>query len=175
MIQSTTILCVRRNDQVAIGSDGQVTMGETVVKADARKIRRLYNNRVLVGFAGATADAFSLMEKFESKLEEHQGNVLRATYELARDWRTDRVLRRLQSLMVVVDENHHLLVSGSGEVIEPSEPVLGIGSGGAYAVAAARAMLRNTDLGASEIVRKALEIAGEICIYTNTNITVEEL
>ena len=175
MTHSTTILCVRRNEQVAIGSDGQVTMGETVVKADARKIRRLYNGRVLVGFAGATADAFSLMEKFESKLEEHQGNVLRATYELARDWRTDRVLRRLQSLMVVVDQTHHLLVSGSGEVIEPSEPVLGIGSGGAYAVAAARAMLRNTELSAPEIVRKSLEIAGEICIYTNTNITVEEL
>lgn len=175
MYRSTTILSVRREGRVAIGGDGQVTVGETIVKADARKIRRLYNDRVLVGFAGAAADAFSLMEKFESKLEEHQGNVLRATYELARDWRTDRVLRRLESLLAVVDAKHSLIVSGSGEVIEPSEGVVGIGSGGPYAVAAARALLRKTSLSAREIVAESLQIAGEICIYTNTDIHVEEL
>jgi len=175
IIHSTTVLSVRRGDRVAIGGDGQVTVGETIVKADARKIRRLYDNRVLVGFAGAAADAFSLMEKFETKLEEHQGNVLRASYELARDWRTDRVLRRLESQLVVIDATHSLLVSGSGEVIEPSEGILGIGSGGPYAVAAARALLRKTDLSAREIVAEALRIAGEICIYSNTEIYVEEL
>jgi len=175
MTRSTTVLTVRRDNRVAIGGDGQVTVGETVVKADARKIRRLYDNRVLVGFAGAAADAFSLMEKFETKLEEHQGNVLRASYELARDWRTDRILRRLESQLIVVDATHSLLVSGSGEVIEPSEGILGIGSGGPYAVAAARALLRRTDLPAREIVAEALRIAGEICIYSNTEIYVEEL
>ena len=175
MYRSTTILSVRREGQVAIGGDGQVTLGDTIVKGDARKIRRLYDNRVLVGFAGATADAFSLMEKFESKLEQHQGNVLRATYELARDWRTDRVLRRLESLLAVVDATHSLIVSGSGEVIEPTDGVLGIGSGGPYAVAAARALLRKTPLSAREIVEESLRVAAEICVYTNTDIYVEEL
>jgi ATP-dependent HslUV protease subunit HslV len=175
MYRSTTILSVRRHGKVAIGGDGQVTLGDTVVKGDARKIRRLYHDRVIVGFAGATADAFSLMEKFESKLEEHQGNVLRAAYELARDWRTDRILRRLQSLLGVVDEDHSLIISGSGEVLEPNEGILGIGSGGPYAVAAARALLRNTDLPARQIVARALKIAGEICVYTNEDISIEEL
>ncbi len=175
MYRSTTILSVRRDGKVAIGGDGQVTLGETIVKGDAHKIRRLYEDRVLVGFAGATADAFSLMEKFESKLQEHQGNVLRATHELARDWRTDRVLRRLQSLLAVIDSKYSLIVSGSGEVIDPPEGIIGIGSGGPYAVAAARALLRKTDLPARKIVEESLQIAGEICIYTNTNIYVEEL
>ncbi len=175
MYRSTTILSVRRDGKVAIGGDGQVTLGETIVKGDAHKIRRLYDDRVLVGFAGATADAFSLMEKFESKLQEHQGNVLRATHELARDWRTDRVLRRLQSLLAVIDSKYSLIVSGSGEVIDPPEGIIGIGSGGPYAVAAARALLRKTDLPARKIVEESLQIAGEICIYTNTNIYVEEL
>ena len=175
MYRSITILSVRRDGKVAIGGDGQVTLGETIVKGDAHKIRRLYDDRVLVGFAGATADAFSLMEKFESKLQEHQGNVLRATHELARDWRTDRVLRRLQSLLAVIDSKYSLIVSGSGEVIDPSEGIIGIGSGGPYAVAAARALMRKTELTARQIVEESLQIAGEICIYTNTNIYVEEL
>ncbi len=175
MYRSTTILSVRRDGHVAIGGDGQVTMRDTIVKADARKIRRLYHDKVLVGFAGAAADAFSLMEKFESKLEEHQGNVLRGAYELARDWRTDRVLRRLESLLAVVDAKYSLIVSGSGEVIEPSDGIIGIGSGGAYALAAARALLRKTPLSAKEIVQESLKTASEICVYTNANIYVEEL
>ena len=175
MTHSTTILSVRRDGRVAIGGDGQVTVGETIVKADARKIQRLHNDRVLVGFAGAAADAFSLMEKFESKLDEHQGNVLRAAHELARDWRTDRVLRRLESLLAVVDKTHSIIVSGSGDVIRPSDGILAIGSGGPYAVAAARALMKNTDLPAKEIVEKSLHIAGQICIYTNTDIYIEEL
>jgi len=175
MTHSTTILSVRRDGRVAIGGDGQVTIGETIVKADARKIQRLHNGRVLVGFAGAAADAFSLMEKFESKLDEHQGNVLRAAHELARDWRTDRVLRRLESLLAVVDQSHSIVISGSGDVIRPSDGILAIGSGGPYAVAAARALLQNTDLPAKEIVEKALNIAAQICIYTNTDIYIEEL
>ena len=175
MTHSTTILSVRRDGRVAIGGDGQVTLRDTIVKADARKIRRLYDDRVLVGFAGATADAFSLMEKFESKLEEHQGNVLRAAYELARDWRTDRVLRRLESLLAVVDEKHSLIVSGLGEVIEPSDGIIGIGSGGPYAVAAARALVGKTSLSAAEVVTESLNIAAGICVYTNTEIFVEEL
>lgn len=175
MTHSTTILSVRRDKRVAIGGDGQVTIGETVVKADARKIQRLHHGKVLVGFAGAAADAFSLMEKFESKLEEHQGNVLRAAHELARDWRTDRVLRRLESLLAVVDGSHSLIISGSGDVIRPSDGIVAIGSGGPYAVAAARALAQNTNLSAKEIVARALHIAGEICIYTNTDIHVEEL
>jgi len=175
MFRSTTILTVRRDEHVAIGGDGQVTVKDTVVKADACKIRRLYDDKVIVGFAGAAADAFSLLAKFEAKLDEHQGNVLRSAYELARDWRTDRVLRRLESLLAVVDHKTSLLVSGSGDVIEPSDGVIGIGSGGPYAVAAARALLRNTDLAPKEIVEKALMIAGEICVYTNQNIRIEEL
>ena len=175
MFRSTTILSVRQGSSVAIGGDGQVTIGETIVKADARKIRKLYHDKVLIGFAGATADAFSLMEKFESKLEEHQGNVLRAAHELARAWRTDRVLRRLESLLAVVDERYSLIVSGSGDVIEPSDGIIGIGSGGAYAVAAARALVRKTALTPREVVEEALKTAGEICVYTNTEIYVEEL
>ena len=175
MTRSTTILSVRRDGRVAIGGDGQVTLRDTIVKADARKIRRLYEDRVLVGFAGATADAFSLMEKFESKLEEHQGNVLRAAYELARDWRTDRVLRRLESLLAVVDEKHSLIVSGLGEVIEPSDGIIGIGSGGPYAIAAARALVAKTSLSAAEVVTESLNVAAGICVYTNTEIFVEEL
>lgn len=175
MFRSTTILSVRREGRVAIGGDGQVSMNETIVKADARKIRRLYQDRVLVGFAGAAADAFSLMEKFEGKLDEHQGNILRAAYELAREWRTDRVLRRLESLLAVVDKRHSLIVSGSGDVIEPSDGILGIGSGGSYAVAAARVLLKHSSLSAREIVEASLGAAAEICVYTNANIRVEEL
>ena len=175
MYRSTTILSVRRDDKVAIGGDGQVTINDTIVKADARKIRRLYHDKVLVGFAGAAADAFSLMEKFEGKLDEHQGNVLRAAYELARDWRTDRVLRRLESLLAVVDAKHSLIISGSGDVIEPSDGIIGIGSGGSYAVAAARALSRHSPLAAREIVEAARKTAAEICVYTNTEIHVEEV
>jgi len=174
-LRSTTILSVRRDGRVAIGGDGQVTIRDTIVKGDAKKIRRLYHDRVLVGFAGAAADAFSLMEKFEGKLDEHQGNVLRAAYELAREWRTDRVLRRLESLLAVVDHKHSLIVSGSGEVIEPSDGIIGIGSGGPFAVAAARALMRRTSLPAREVVEELLRIAAEICVYTNSNIFVEEL
>jgi len=175
MYKSTTILSVRRGDDVAIGGDGQVSIRDTIVKADARKIRRLYHDKVLVGFAGAAADAFSLMEKFEGKLDEHQGNVLRAAYELAREWRTDRVLRRLESLLAVVDKRHSLIISGSGDVIEPSDGVVGIGSGGSYAVAAARVLMKHSSLSAREIVETSLETAAGICVYTNTNIHVEEL
>ena len=175
MTRHTTILTVRRGEKVALGGDGQVTINDTVVKADACKIRRLYDDRVIVGFAGAAADAFSLLEKFEAKLDEHQGNVMRSAHELAREWRTDRVLRRLESLLAVVDRTTSLLISGSGDVIAPSDGVIGIGSGGAYAVAAGRALLRNTDLSPAQVVEKALLIAGEICIYTNQNIHIEEL
>jgi len=175
MLRSTTILSVRQGDSVAIGGDGQVTVGETIVKANARKVRRLYHDNVIVGFAGAAADAFSLMEKFESKLEEHQGNVLRAAHELARAWRTDRVLRRLESLLAVVDRTSSFIISGSGDVIEPADGIIGIGSGGPYAVAAARALVCHTELKPEEIVAKALEIAAGICVYTNTDIYVETL
>jgi ATP-dependent HslUV protease subunit HslV len=175
MTRSTTILTVRREGRVALGGDGQVTIRDTIVKADAHKVRRLYDDKVLVGFAGSAADAFALLEKFEAKLDEHQGNVLRAAYELARDWRTDRVLRRLESLLAVADRTTSLLISGSGDVIVPTDGVIGIGSGGPYAVSAARALLRHTALQPAEIVCKALEIASEICVYTNQNIHVEEL
>ena len=175
MYRSTTILSVRRDGRVAVGGDGQVTVNETIVKADARKVRRLYHDKVIVGFAGAAADAFSLMEKFEGKLDEHQGNVLRAAYELARDWRTDRVLRRLESLLAVVDEKHSLIISGSGDVIEPSDGIIGIGSGGSYAVAAARALLKHSGLDAVQIVTEAMKQAADICVYTNNEIYVEEL
>ena len=175
MFRSTTILSVRQGSRVAIGGDGQVSIGDTIVKANARKLRRLYHDKVLVGFAGAAADAFSLMEKFEAKLEEHQGNVLRAAHELARAWRTDRVLRRLESLLAVVDEKHSLIVSGSGDVIEPSDGIMGIGSGGPYAMAAARALARKTSLGPRDIVEEALKTAAEICVYTNAQIYIEEL
>jgi ATP-dependent HslUV protease subunit HslV len=173
---STTILAVRHKGGVAIGGDGQVTLGNVVMKGDAHKIRRLHDGRVVVGFAGAAADAFSLIERFEAKLKDYQGSVPRAATELAKDWRTDRVLRRLEAMMVVVDRDHLLLLSGTGDVIQPTDGVAGIGSGGAYAVAAARALLRHApDLTAGQVVRSALEIAGDLCIYTNRNIEVEEL
>lgn len=173
--RATTILAVRRGDRVAVGGDGQVTLGEAIIKRDARKIRRLHHDSVIVGFAGAAADAFALMEKFESKLQEFQGNMLRAAYELARDWRTDRVLRRLESHLVAVDRQNMLVVSGSGDVIEVEDGVVGLGSGGQYAVAAARALLAHTRLGSARIVEEALRIAAQICVYTNDRIHIEEL
>ncbi|OHB87844.1 MAG: HslU--HslV peptidase proteolytic subunit, partial [Planctomycetes bacterium RIFCSPHIGHO2_02_FULL_52_58] len=160
---------------VAIGGDGQVSIQNTILKQDARKIRSLYHNQVLVGFAGATADAFALMERFEGKLEEFQGNILKSAYELAKEWRTDRVLRRLESLLVAVDKNNSLLISGSGDIIEPEDGILGIGSGGPFATAAARALLRNTNLGAREIVEQSLKITSEICVFTNNNLIIEEI
>jgi ATP-dependent HslUV protease subunit HslV len=173
--RSTTILTVRREGQVAMGGDGQVTMGNTVVKADAVKIRRLIDDRVLVGFAGAAADAFALMERFEAKLKDHPANLPRAATELAKEWRTDRALRRLDALMAVANVDHTLLVSGTGDVIQPSDGILGIGSGGNYALAAARALMKHTELSAAEIIRRSLEIAGEICVFTNSNLVIEEL
>ncbi|MDO9465210.1 MAG: ATP-dependent protease subunit HslV [bacterium] len=175
MTRSTTILTVRHKGKVAIGGDGQVTQNETIMKHNAKKLRRLYNDQVLVGFAGATADAFTLFERFEKKLEEYSGNLQRAAIELAKDWRTDRVLRRLESLLVVVNKDYSLLISGTGDVIEPSDGVLAIGSGGPYALAAAKALIKYSDLSASEIVKEAILIASSICIYTNDQIVVEKL
>jgi len=172
---STTILSVRRGPEVAIGGDGQVTMEDTVVKHHATKIRRLYHDRVIVGFAGSAGDAFALLERLSGKLEQYQGNLLRSAHELAKEWRTDRMLRPLQSLMVCVDRDHTLLISGTGEVIEPDDGVVGIGSGGPLAAAAARALVENTDLGAEQIVEKALRIAGHLCVYTNQQICVEKI
>jgi ATP-dependent HslUV protease, peptidase subunit HslV len=172
---STTILTVRRGKTVAMGGDGQVTVGSAIMKADAIKIRRLMDNKVITGFAGASADAFALLERFEAKLKEYPGNVPRAATELAKQWRTDRVLRRLEAMIAVVDARHTLLVTGNGDVIQPTDGVLGIGSGGNYAVAAARALLAHSDLDAARLVRASLEIAAEIDVYTNTNIIVEEL
>ncbi len=174
-LRSTTILAVRRDGQVAIGGDGQVTLGNVVMKSDARKIRRLHGGKVLVGFAGASADAFALLERFEAKLKDHQGSVPRAATELAKEWRTDRALRRLEAMMVAVDRENLLIVSGTGDVIQPSEGAAAIGSGGSYALAAARALLTHSKLTAAEIVRAALEIAGDLCIYSNRNIEVEEV
>lgn len=174
-IHATTILAVKHRGSVAIGGDGQVTLGNTVMKSDARKIRKLYQGRVLVGFAGAAADAFALMERFEAKLGDHQGSIPRAATELAKDWRTDRILRRLEAMLVAVDRENVLLVSGTGDVIQPSDGILGIGSGGTYATAAARALVGHSNLTAPQIVRQALEIAGDLCIYTNRSIEVEEL
>lgn len=173
--RSTTILTVRHNGQVAMGGDGQVSLGQTVVKSDAMKIRRLMDGRVLVGFAGAAADAFALMERLEAKLKDYPANLVRAATELAKEWRTDRALRRLEAMVAVVNAEHTLLVSGTGDVIQPSDGILGIGSGGHYALAAARALVANSDLNAADIVRKSLEIAGDICVYTNQNLTIEEL
>lgn len=173
--RGTTILAVRHRGKAAMGGDGQVTLGTVVLKSDARKIRRLYQGRVLVGFAGAAADAFALLERFEAKLNDHQGSVPRAAVELAKEWRTDRILRRLDAMLVALDRESLLLVSGTGEVIQPDDNIVGIGSGGAYAIAAARALMRYSDLGAAEIVRSALEIAADLCIYTNRHIEVEEL
>lgn len=174
MFESTTILSVRIKDTVAIGGDGQVTMGSFIVKKEACKIRKLYHEKVFVGFAGSAADAFALMERFESKLEKFQGNMLRSAHELAKDWRTDKILRRLESLLIAVDNNSSLLVSGNGEIIEPDDGVIGIGSGGQFATAAARALVKHSDLSAKQIVEEALKITADICVYTNANIRVEE-
>ncbi|ARP88241.1 ATP-dependent protease subunit HslV [Bordetella genomosp. 9] len=171
----TTIVSVRRGNRVALGGDGQVTLGNIVIKGTARKIRRLYHDRILAGFAGATADAFTLQERFEAKLEKHQGNLMRAAVELTRDWRTDRVLRRLEAMLIVADQDHTLVLTGNGDVLEPEHGLAAIGSGGAYAQSAARALLDNTDLSPEEIVKKSLEIAGELCIYTNQNHLIETL
>ncbi len=175
IIRSTTILSVRLGDVVAIGGDGQVSLGETTIKQDARKIRKLAEGSVLCGFAGATADAFALLERFEAKLNQHKTNLQRAAIELAKEWRTDKALRQLKSLMVAVSNDQTLMISGSGDVIEPTDGVVGIGSGGQYAVAAARALLAHTDLPADEIVRASLNIAANICVYTNHEIVVEKL
>jgi ATP-dependent HslUV protease subunit HslV len=174
-LHGTTILSVRRGEQVALGGDGQVTLGNVVLKASARKVRRLYHDRILAGFAGGTADAFTLFERFEAKLEKHQGHLLRAAVELAKDWRTDRILRRLEAMLAVADTQTSLILSGNGDVVEPEDGLIAIGSGGPYAQAAARALLDNTQSGAEEIVKKALSIAGDICIYTNQNHTIETL
>ncbi|KTD45161.1 ATP-dependent protease subunit HslV [Legionella quateirensis] len=173
--RGTTILSVRRGNQVVIGGDGQVTLGNTVMKGNARKVRRLYKDKVIAGFAGGTADAFTLFERFESKLEMHQGHLVRAAVELAKDWRTDRMLRRLEAVLAVADSKSSLIITGNGDVIEPEESLIAIGSGGPFAQAAAKALMENTKLSAGEIVRKALTIAGDICIYTNNNLTIEEL
>ena len=173
--RGTTILSVRRHGSVALGGDGQVSMGQTVMKGNARKVRRLYNDRVLAGFAGGTADAFTLFERFEGKLEKHSGNLTRSAVELAKDWRTDRILRRLEALLAVADDNTSLIISGNGDVIEPENDLMAIGSGGPYARAAAQALIDCTDLGAREIVSRALAIAADICVYTNHNLTIEEL
>jgi ATP-dependent HslUV protease subunit HslV len=174
-VRSTTVLMVRRGDHVALAGDGQVTLGETVMKTGARKVRRLYNDRILAGFAGATGDAFSLLTRFEGKLEQYHGNLERAAIELSKEWRTDKILRHLEALLVVADEKNSFLLSGNGDVIAPDDGVLAIGSGGSYALAAARALLLHTELPARDIAREAMRIAGEICIYTNTSIIVEEL
>ncbi|NCO19537.1 MAG: ATP-dependent protease subunit HslV [Gammaproteobacteria bacterium] len=171
----TTIVSVRRENQVVIGGDGQVTLGNTIMKANARKVRRLYKNQVIAGFAGATADAFTLFERFEAKLEQHSGHLTRAAVELAKDWRTDRLLRRLEALLAVADREASLIISGNGDVIEPEDGLIAIGSGGPYAQAAALGLLRHTDADAESICRSALDIASEICIYTNSNQTIETL
>jgi len=174
-IQATTILCVRRKGKVAIGSDGQVTLGDTVIKHGAKKIRRLYNEKILAGFARSSADSFALFSRFEAKLEQFHGNLSRAAVELAKDWRTDRSLRHLEAVMIVADNKSTFLISGTGDLIEPDDGIVGIGSGGAFALAAARALEKYTDLSAREIVEEAMRIAGKICIYTNDNVSIEEL
>jgi ATP-dependent HslUV protease subunit HslV len=171
----TTIVSVRRGAQVAIGGDGQVTLGTIIVKASARKVRKLHRDQVLAGFAGATADAFTLFERFEAKLEKHQGHLVRAAVELTRDWRTDRVLRRLEAMLAVADRTASLIITGNGDVLEPEQGIVAIGSGGAYAQSAAIALLNHTELGAADIVKRSLEIAGSLCIYTNQQHTVEVL
>lgn len=171
----TTIVSVRRDGHVAIGGDGQVSLGNTVMKGNARKVRRLYNNKVIAGFAGGTADAFTLFERFEAKLEVHQGHLMRAAVELAKDWRTDRMLRKLEALLAVADANTSLIITGNGDVVQPEQDLIAIGSGGPYAQAAATALLRNTQLSARDIVEKSLTIAGDICVYTNHHQTIEEL
>jgi ATP-dependent HslUV protease subunit HslV len=174
-VRSTTVICVRRGDRVVMAADGQVSLGSTIMKGSAKKIRRLYNDKVLAGFAGSTADAFSLFSRFEAKLEQYAGNLGRAAVELAKDWRTDKMLRQLEALLIVADASQTLMLSGTGDVIDPDEGIMTIGSGGSYALAAARALLANTDLSAREIAEKSMKIAGDICIYTNNNITIEEL
>ena len=171
----TTILSVRRGPRVAMGGDGQVTLGNIVVKATARKVRRLYQNRILAGFAGGTADAFTLFERFEAKLEKHLGNLLRSAVELAKDWRTDRMLRRLEAMLAIADRENSLVITGNGDVLEPEQGIVAIGSGGAYAQSAARALLENTELAPAEIVAKSLAIAGDLCIYTNQSHVIETL
>lgn len=173
--RGTTILSVRRNNTVVIGGDGQVTLGNTIMKGNARKVRRLYNDQVIAGFAGGTADAFTLFERFEAKLEEHRGNLVRAAVELAKDWRTDRILRRLEALLAVADKEASLIITGNGDVIQPENDLIAIGSGGPFAQSAAQALMENTELSAGEIVAKGLQIAADICIYTNENRTIEEL
>ena len=171
----TTILSVRRGSQVAMGGDGQVTLGNVVVKASARKVRRMYQDKILAGFAGGTADAFTLFERFEAKLEKHQGNLLRSAVELAKDWRTDRILRRLEAMLAVADRETSLIITGNGDVLEPEQGLVSIGSGGAYAQAAARALLENTEYAPAEIVKRSLVIAGDLCIYTNQQHIIESL
>ncbi|MES2130328.1 MAG: ATP-dependent protease subunit HslV [Pseudomonadota bacterium] len=171
----TTILCVRRGNSVALGGDGQVTLGNVVMKGTARKVRKLYQGKVLVGFAGGTADAFTLLDRFEGKLEKHQGNLLRASVELAKDWRTDRVLRRLEAMLLVADSESTLVITGNGDVLEPEDGIGAIGSGGTYAQSAAKALVENTELSPTEVVKKSLTIAGQLCIYTNMNHIIETL
>src|SRR6266513_4274263 len=175
IVRSTTVLLVRRNGRVALAGDGQVTMGETVMKSGAKKVRRLYNDKILAGFAGATGDAFSLLTRFEAKLEQYHGNLDRAAIDLSNEWRTDKILRHLEALLVVADEKSSFLLSGNGDVISPDDGLLAIGSGGSYALAAARALIANTKMSAREIAVEAMRIAGEICIYSNANIVIEEL
>lgn len=174
-IHATTIICVRKKGKVAIASDGQVTLGDTVIKHGAKKIRRLYNEKILAGFAGSSADSFALFARFEAKLEQYHGNLSRAAVELAKDWRTDRALRHLEAVMIVADEKNTFLISGTGDLIEPDDGIVGIGSGGPYALAAARALNKYSDLSARDIAMEAMQIAGKICIYTNENISIEEL
>lgn len=173
--RGTTILSVRRGNHIVIGGDGQVSLGDTVMKDNARKVRRLYKDKILAGFAGGTADAFTLFERFEGKLEKHQGNLMRSAVELAKDWRTDRMLRRLEAMLCVADESASLIISGNGDVIEPEDQIMAIGSGGAFARSAAKALLENTDIDARTIVEKSLAIAADVCIYTNNALTIEEL
>ncbi len=173
--RGTTILSVRRGNHVVIGGDGQVTLGNTVMKGNARKVRRLYNDQVIAGFAGGTADAFTLFERFEGKLQSNNGNLVKAAVDLAKDWRTDRMLRRLEALLAVADQSSSLIITGNGDVIQPEDDLIAIGSGGPFAQSAARALLDNTELSAKEIVEKGLRIAGDVCIYTNHNLTIEEL
>lgn len=174
-IRSTTVLLVQKDGKTAMAGDGQVTLGETVIKGNARKVRRIYNDQIIVGFAGATADAFSLLSKFEAKLEQYQGQLERAAVELSKDWRTDKYLRHLESLLIVADKKTAFLISGKGDVISSDEGLLSVGSGSMYAIAAARALVKHTDLATAEIAKESLQIAGEICIYTNSDIIVEEL
>lgn len=173
--RGTTILCAKRNGEMVIGGDGQVTLGTVVMKGNARKVRRLYHGKIISGFAGATADAFTLFERFEGKLQTHNGHLMRAAVEMAKDWRTDRALRKLEAMMLVADNDNMLLISGTGDVIEPEYDFIAIGSGGNYAHSAAHALMENTDLSAKEIVEKSLKIAGDLCIYTNHNLTIETL